>query len=203
MGKKQKTTPCGTLSRRVDLGLLPNSYHLDWFWVWISVYPISAVWEELEKSTLLSFFFSLKNFLTKALHSSKDQLFALCRGSGSQPILQWPLELLCPSCEPLDCSSNPHLSSLHFLVGFEVFLYFSIFYSDAILVKTWCKQIERRISPGEILSAYGTQMCSLSYGSHCKSQKPIREEGCHSFIWHIFEYFLCVRYITIKQCQNR
>lgn len=87
------------------------------------VYPISAVREELEKSTLLSFFLFLKELLnkTKALHSSKDQLLALCRGPSSHLILQWPLELLCPSFEPLDCSSNPHLPPLHFLVGFEVF----------------------------------------------------------------------------------
>lgn len=211
VGKEQKTAPCGSLSRRVALGLLPNSCHhlgctqaLGFESEYADpVYPISAVWEELEKSILLSFFFSLKNLLTKALHSSKDQLFALCRGPGSHLILQWHLELLCPSCEPLDCSSSPHLSPLHFLVGFEVFLYFSIFYTDAILVKAWCKQIERRMSAAEILSAYGTQMCSLSYGSHRKTQKPTREEGCHSFIWHILECFLCVRCITIKQCQNR
>lgn len=82
VGREQKTAPCGTLSRRVALGLLLNSHHhlgctqaLGFESEYADlVYPISAVWEELEKSTLLSFFFSLKNFLTKtkALHSSKD-----------------------------------------------------------------------------------------------------------------------------------
>lgn len=134
------------------------------------------------KTLCFLFIFSLKNFLTKALYSSKDQLLALCRGPDSHLILQQPLELLCPSSEPPDCSSNPYLSPLHFLVGFEVFLYFSIFYIEAILVKAWCKQIEKIMSAAEILSAYGTQMCSLSCGSHCKIQKPTKEEGCHSFI---------------------
>ena len=41
--------------------------------------------------------------------------------------------------EPLDCSYHPPLSPLHCLVGFEVFQYFSIFYSDAVSLKGLCE----------------------------------------------------------------
>lgn len=77
-------------------------------------------------------FIFLKNFLTKLkpCFSSKDQLFILCRGPCSHLILQRSLGLSFPSCEPLDCSYGPHLLHLYFFVGFEVFQYFSIFYSD-------------------------------------------------------------------------
>lgn len=92
---------------------------------------MSAAWEELEKTFLFSFF-SEELLNTKASFSQKDQLLALCRGPCSYLPLQWPLGLLCPSFEPPDCSSNPSLSPLHALVGFEVIRYFSIFYSYTV-----------------------------------------------------------------------
>lgn len=107
------------------------------------VSPISDAREELGESILFSFFPEELLNKTKALLSSKDQLFSLCGVPCLHLILQWPLKLLCPSCVPLDFSCNPHLSPLHFLVGFEVFMYFSIFYSGAALLKGWCEQTEK------------------------------------------------------------
>lgn len=95
VGREQKTVPCGNLSGRVALGLPPNSHHhlgctqaLGFESEYADlVYPISAVWEELEKSTLLSFFFSLKNFLTKLKPCILQRISCLLCGEASVYIL--------------------------------------------------------------------------------------------------------------------
>lgn len=115
-----------------------------------------------------------------------------------------------PSKGPLNDCAHSWASALshplHFFVGFEAFLYFSIFYTGAVWLKTSCKQIEKGMGAAETPNACGDAMfkCALlACGSPCKAQKATREEECYSFIWHVFEYFLCVWCITIRQCQNR
>lgn len=144
---------------------------------------ISAVWEEPEKTFCLHFFFSeelLKK--TKASSSSKDQLPALCRDPCSCLPLQWPLELLRPSCEPLDCFCNPPLSLLHALVGFEVFQYFFIFYSYAVSLKGLWKQVGGGVYAAETPNACGTQARFTLADTAKPKKQPWKENTIYSLI---------------------